>query len=183
MTSTLRTRLAPTPSGLLHPGNGLSFIITWAIARSQGGKIVLRIDDLDKERYRPNYVADIFRTLEWLGIDYDEGPTSVADFEQNWSQHQRLDHYHQALIQLKEADHLFPCQWSRKQIQALSTDGRYPYHQRPQDLSFNDPQTAWRVVAPHPAAQVSLQDWQKGKQDISLAPIDTFVVKCTDLLS
>lgn len=172
-----RTRLAPTPSGLLHPGNGLSFLMTWAIARANGGAILLRIDDLDKERYRAEYVEDIFRTVEWLGIDFDEGPGSVADFEQNWSQHHRLDDYHQALTQLKDAGQLFPCQWSRKEIRALSPDGRYPYTARSQNLSFNDPQTAWRVLAPPPAAQASLNSWQQEKQHISLASIDAFIVK------
>ena len=79
-TPQLHTRLAPTPSGLLHPGNGLSFIMTWVIARANAGRILLRIDDIDKDRCREEYVVDIFQTLEWLGLDYDEGPSGVADF-------------------------------------------------------------------------------------------------------
>ena len=90
---TLRTRIAPTPSGFLHAGNGISFILTYVIARAFEGQILLRIDDLDAERMRPEYVEDIFKTLDWLGLEYDEGPTSPDDFYQNFSQHKRLDIY------------------------------------------------------------------------------------------
>ena len=75
-------RLAPTPSGFLHLGNALNFLLIWQCARQNGGKILLRIDDLDSERKRPAYLEDIFESLHWLGIDWDEGPRSPEDFEQ-----------------------------------------------------------------------------------------------------
>ena len=100
----IRTRLAPTPSGLLHPGNGVSFLVTWALARAAGGWILLRVDDLDGDRYRPEYLEDIFRTIDWLGIDYDAGPKNIADFEQHWSQHLRIPQYNDYLHQLREKD-------------------------------------------------------------------------------
>ena len=67
-----RLRFAPTPSGYLHIGNALNFCFNWLVARLNGGKILLRIDDIDAERKRPEYVADVFESLEWLGLDYDE---------------------------------------------------------------------------------------------------------------
>ena len=73
----MKTRIAPTPSGFLHVGNAVSFLITYCLAKSENGKLLLRIDDLDRERYRKEYVDDIFYTLDWLGIQYDEGPSSV----------------------------------------------------------------------------------------------------------
>ncbi|NJL14359.1 MAG: hypothetical protein HC913_16005 [Microscillaceae bacterium] len=76
----LRTRFAPTPSGFLHEGNAFSFVLTWLAARHFGGKIHLRIDDLDQTRCRPEYVEDIFRSLDWLGLDWDSGPQGVDDF-------------------------------------------------------------------------------------------------------
>ena len=73
----VKTRFAPTPSGWLHVGNALSFIITWLYARSSAnGTIHLRIDDIDGERARDEFIEDIFRGIEWLGLDYDTGPTS-----------------------------------------------------------------------------------------------------------
>ena len=70
----LKFRYAPTPSGFLHEGNICNFLLVWVLARASGGKILLRIDDLDRERFRKPYLEDIFRKLDSLGLDYDEGP-------------------------------------------------------------------------------------------------------------
>lgn len=64
-----RTRIAPTPSGYLHIGNAFSFLLTALIAKKNNGTILLRIDDIDDERKRPEYVNDIFTSLDWLGIE------------------------------------------------------------------------------------------------------------------
>lgn len=173
----LFTRIAPTPSGLLHPGNGLSFLLTWAIARAAGGKILLRIDDLDKERYRQEYVEDIFRTLAWLGIDYDEGPRTVTDFETNWSQHLRLDHYAEALENLRQENLLFACECSRKTIRTQSPDGRYPAICQQKKLDFSAPNVAWRIQSPTPSASLEMNTWPTPKTEVSLAEIDAFVVR------
>lgn len=159
---TFRTRIAPTPSGFLHPGNGISFIITWAIARAQGGKIVLRIDDLDADRMRPEYVEDIFRTLDWLGLDYDEGPTSVEDFTKNYSQHNRLDLYFEALERLKNEGFatVYACNCSRKQIRENSENSIYPNTCRSKNNDFDEKNTAWRIVVPENTL-ITFQEFQK----------------------
>jgi glutamyl/glutaminyl-tRNA synthetase len=147
-----KTRLAPTPSGFLHLGNGASFVATWALARAFGGQILLRIDDLDAERMRPEYVEDIFRTLNWLGLDWDEGPFSVADFSKNWSQHLRLDMYEKALNDLKKMGSLYACHCSRKDIRLNSINGLYPNTCRENSLldiektANYEKNTAWRIV-------------------------------------
>jgi glutamyl/glutaminyl-tRNA synthetase len=145
-----RTRIAPTPSGFLHPGNGISFIITWALARKNGGKIVLRIDDLDAERMRPEYLDDIFYTLDWLGIDYDEGPQNVEEFTKNYSQHKRLDLYFEAFNTLKSHKFatLYGCNCSRKQIRDGSKNGIYPNTCRLKKVDFEEKDTAWRIIVP-----------------------------------
>ena len=124
--NTLKTRLAPTPSGFLHIGNGAAFVATWALARACEGEIMLRIDDLDAERMRPEYIEDIFKTLDWLGLDWDEGPFSVGDFFKNWSQHLRLDVYEKALNDLAKTGCMYTCTCSRKDIRLNSTNGLYP---------------------------------------------------------
>ena len=78
---TIRTRFAPTPSGFLHWGNAFSFVLTWLYARKHGGEILLRIDDLDSLRKRPEHVQDVFRSLEWLELDFDLGPSGPDEFE------------------------------------------------------------------------------------------------------
>lgn len=149
--STLKTRLAPTPSGFLHIGNGASFVATWALARAQEGKILLRIDDLDAERMRPEYIEDIFRTLDWLGVDWDEGPFSAEDFFKNWSQHLRLDSYEKALQDLARTGHIYTCSCSRKDIRLNSKNGLYPNTCRNKRLNIDnqlikhEKNTAWRI--------------------------------------
>ena len=122
----IRSRIAPTPSGYLHFGNIFSFVITWLYTRKLKGKLLLRIDDLDKLRIKTKYIEDIFTTLEWLEIDYDQGPVNTTDFLKNYSQLHRINLYADLFHQLEVADQLFACQCTRKQIQEISTDGQYP---------------------------------------------------------
>lgn len=123
---TTRSRLAPTPSGYLHLGNAVNFLLTWRAVRLAGGVLRLRIDDLDSDRCRPEYIEDIFRQLEWLGLDWDEGPAGPDDFQRHYSQRLRLDRYRQALAELAERAQLFVCTCSRKQIQQRAPAGIYP---------------------------------------------------------
>ena len=141
-----RLRLAPTPSGYLHTGNALNFVLNWLAARHNNGRLLLRIDDLDAERKRPAYVHDIFDSLEWLGLDWDEGPRSAADFENNWSQHQRISLYNKQLERLRDTGLLFACQKSRSDLAPYH--GKYPEVFRNQGLSLDDPNVSWRIATP-----------------------------------
>ena len=175
--SNIRTRIAPTPSGLLHPGNGLSFVLTWVIARAYGGQVLLRIDDLDKARSRDEYIEDIFYTLEWLGINYDEGPSGVEDFHNNWSQHNRLDHYNSALSVLRENEQLFACDCTRKSIRSIAPDGRYPNTCLHKSLHFEASDVSWRVKPNILNTQLMLQAWKDTPFAISLKDINAFIIK------
>jgi glutamyl/glutaminyl-tRNA synthetase len=173
----LRTRLAPTPSGLLHPGNGLSFVLTWVIARANGGQVLLRIDDLDKARCKEEYIEDVFYTLEWLGIDYDEGPSGVDDFHENWSQHNRLDRYSDALNVLRKNEQLFACDCTRKSIRAISSDGHYPNTCLDKALDFEASDVSWRVKPGLSNIELKLRTWENAPTTISLKDINAFIVK------
>jgi len=129
----LRTRIAPTPSGFLHAGNAWSFLITWLCARFRGGTVHLRIDDLDVERVRPEYLDDIFASLVWLGLDWDGGPRDAAEFRARFSQRLRLADYREAMEALRknggpEAG-IYPCACSRQRAKddsvAHGTPGIY----------------------------------------------------------
>jgi glutamyl-tRNA synthetase len=87
----IRSRIAPTPSGYLHIGNALNFVRTWLMVRRAGGILRLRIDDIDATRTRPEYFDDIFRTLEWLGMDWDEGPRNANEQTEIYSQSLRAE--------------------------------------------------------------------------------------------
>ncbi|RYY34062.1 MAG: tRNA glutamyl-Q synthetase [Sphingobacteriaceae bacterium] len=140
-----KTRIAPTPSGYLHLGNVLSFAVTAALGQQTGANILLRIDDLDRTRANPQFIQDIFDTLNFLEITWDEGPRSVEEFEDVWSQVHRLDMYNQALQQLWDSGQVFACTCSRAQIDAAGTGGVYPGTCRNKHLPPNTPNAAWRL--------------------------------------
>jgi len=111
-----KTRIAPTPSGFLHVGNVLSFSITAALARKTGAKILLRIDDIDQARANKQYVQDIFDTLNFLEIPWDEGPRDVKEFEESYSQVHRLGLYNEAFERLLGNGAIYACTCSRSQL-------------------------------------------------------------------
>ena len=116
---TRRTRLAPTPSGYLHPGNCVNFLLVQERAQRIGAQIVLRIDDLDFVRSRPEYVEDIFRTLEWLGLTWDIGPQSVHEFHTRYSMALRHEYYRERFAQMSRMGlPIFACCCSRAELQA-----------------------------------------------------------------
>src|SRR5260370_32052608 len=73
-TSSVRVRFAPSPSGYLHVGGARTALFNWLFARRQGGAMILRIEDTDAERNKPELVQGILDGLEWLGVNWDEGP-------------------------------------------------------------------------------------------------------------
>lgn len=117
------TRLAPSPTGLLHLGHARSFALAWAHARSRGGRVVLRIEDLDRERCKPELVEACVRDIEWLGLDWD-GAARV--------QSRDLAPYERACERLVAHGFAYACTCTRAEIAALSAphadDGeqRYP---------------------------------------------------------
>lgn len=149
--STPRFRLAPTPSGLLHSGNAASFLLTWLLSRHANGNLLLRIDDLDRDRFRMEYLEDIFRTIDWLGIDYDQGPSGPDDFIGSWSQTLRMASHENLLSSLLKSERIFGCECSRSKLSGGSTcacfqKGTIPdksnswrfYTQQGKNVVFND---------------------------------------------
>lgn len=101
------TRLAPSPTGALHLGNARTFLVNWLMARQAGWKIVLRIEDLDGPRIKRNADTQLLADLQWLGIDWDEGPTCQSS---------RRQVYDAAVDQLLAAGLAYPCICSRKEV-------------------------------------------------------------------
>jgi len=156
-----RLRLAPTPSGYLHAGNALNFILNWLAARSQpDAKLFLRIDDLDADRKRPAYVTDIFESLHWLGLDWDEGPVNAWEFETNWSQTLRNAQYDKALEALRSTGLVYACAKSRQDLAPFN--GLYPLEFREQQLALDAPNVAWRIMTP---PDFSLPDFVVRRRD------------------
>lgn len=139
------TRIAPTPSGFLHLGNLYAFLFTKALAEKTGAKILLRIDDLDRERYQPEYVQDIFDTLDFMEIGYDLGPKSLAEFEKEWSQIHRMEKYKDALEILRVKKAVFACECSRKKIQQYDSSGYYLGLCQMLRIPLDKENAAWRM--------------------------------------
>ena len=173
--SYFKTRISPTPSGFLHLGNALNFVYTWLMARSHNAHLILRIDDLDAPRMRSEYVEDIFRTLDWLGLDYDSGPQSPDELQKKYSQSLRIDRYRSAIEEL--ANDSFVCSCTRKQIQQESEDGQYPGTCRDSNL---DPalmkKYAIRLKVPE-GTYIEWEDLKQGPQRLNLyASMRDFVI-------
>jgi glutamyl-tRNA synthetase len=106
----MRVRFPPSPTGALHIGNARTALYNWLLARGQGGQLVLRIEDTDRERSTPENVQTIFDALEWLRIDWDEGPTYQS---QNAERHQEV------VQQLLDAGHAYRSTAGPEEVKAF----------------------------------------------------------------
>jgi glutamyl-tRNA synthetase len=115
-------RLAPSPTGALHLGNARTFLLAWLSARQQGGRILLRIEDIDSPRVKPWATQSTLDDLTWLGIDWDAGPGASRTHEWEaqpqvaYVQTERLRRYAEVLKQLIEAGRVYPCVCSRSEV-------------------------------------------------------------------
>ncbi len=143
----LVTRIAPTPSGFLHVGNAVNMVLTHWLARTHDGRLLLRIDDFDTGRARPAYLEDVFRTLDWLGIDIDDGPSGPADFHSSWSMSTRIDSFRRARDRLMGGEHgsVFVCRCSRHD---LDPSGRCVAGCREAGLALEPGRSALRMSVP-----------------------------------
>jgi len=112
-----RGRLAPSPTGYLHLGHALTFWVAAERARMHDGELILRMDDLDQSRSRPEFVAGAVEDLQWFGLSWSEGPDCGGAFGP-YSQSARTDRYAEALKTLVERGFLFSCRCSRRDIRS-----------------------------------------------------------------
>ena len=118
-------RLAPSPTGVLHLGNARSLLLAWLSTRSRGGRVLLRIEDIDGPRVKAGAVEATMKDLAWLGLDYDG---SVM------YQSQRSDAYSAAIDQLLDAGLAYPCVCSRKEVEEAASA----------------PHESWQDAVPYP---------------------------------
>ena len=106
----IRTRFAPSPTGYLHVGGARTALFSWAYARHFGGTFVLRIEDTDLERSTPEAVQAIIEGMEWLGLHHDEGP---------FYQMQRMERYREVIAQMLAAGTAYQCYSSPEEVEAM----------------------------------------------------------------
>ena len=132
-------RFAPSPTGDLHLGSALAALGAWASARSQGGRFVWRVEDLDAPRAVAGSAERQMDDARWLGLDWDEGP-DVGGPHGPYRQSERGDVYDAALVRLAEAGRLFPCRVSRADLREVASAPHgplppFPAALRPRDLA------------------------------------------------
>lgn len=175
-----KTRIAPTPSGFLHLGNALSFALTAALARKANAKILLRIDDLDQQRATDAYLQDIFDTLHFLEIPWQEGPEDAGEFKKKYSQVHRLPLYNEALQQLREGGHVFACTCSRADLLRHSPEGVYPGTCLNKGISPDEKDASWRLRT-SAVQELQVKTWQgKPIKTVLPASMQYFVVRKKD---
>jgi glutamyl-tRNA synthetase len=108
----IRVRFAPSPTGYLHVGGARTALYNWLFARHVGGVLILRIEDTDVDRSKPELTTAILESLQWLGLNWDEGPIY---------QSQRLDRYRQMAADLERSGHAYPCFCTQEELQAKRT--------------------------------------------------------------
>ena len=158
-------RFAPSPSGVMHLGNVFSALLAWLSVRSAGGRMILRIEDLDPDRSKQVYADAIRRDLEWLGLDWDE---------ESPPQSQRTEYYRTAFDFLDQMGLVYPCYCTRAQLHAASaphaSDGQAVYlgtcrSLRPEDRPAGR-RPAWRLKVPDET--VAFRDGRMGEYSENL---------------
>ncbi|MGH3275605.1 MAG: glutamate--tRNA ligase [Streptosporangiaceae bacterium] len=169
MTDSPRVRFAPSPTGVLHVGSARSALFNWVVARQSGGVLVLRIEDTDAERNRPEWVEGIVTSLAWLGITQDqyEGPFLQSA---NLAQHQAM------ADTLHDQGRAYYCDCTREAVVARIGESRRGYdgHCRDRGLT-REPGRALRFRTPDHGATI-VDDLVRGKTTFENAALEDFVI-------
>src|SRR5262245_24160064 len=113
-------RLAPSPTGAQHIGNARTYLLAWLSIRSRGGRVVLRMEDIDSPRVKRGAAEQALEDLRWLGLDWDEGP-DIGGPHAPYVQTQRLPLYREALEKLQAAERVYPCTCTRSDVVAAAS--------------------------------------------------------------
>ncbi|WP_423063419.1 glutamate--tRNA ligase [Candidiatus Paracoxiella cheracis] len=174
---TVRTRFAPSPTGYLHVGGARTALFSWLFARKHGGTFILRIEDTDVERSTKESMDAILQGMEWLHLDYDEGP---------YYQSHRFDRYRDVIQQLLDSGHAYKCYCTKERLEALRTEQqkqkqkpRYDGHCR--DLSPRESNEPYVIRFRNPKeGMVTFEDMIRGTITISNNELDDLIIARTD---
>lgn len=144
-----KTRIAPTPSGLIHLGNAINFKLIDDFATQNQASIKLRIDDFDKHRSRSEFVDDVFQTLKWLKIKWHEGPQNTEEFYKHYSLQKKQNIYKQIVLKLYEEKKAFTCTCSRSQKDRFNELGGYLGTCRFKEIPFEAGTNSLRIKLTH----------------------------------
>ncbi len=189
----VRVRFAPSPTGKLHVGGARTAIYNWAFARATGGTFVLRIEDTDPTRSTEENTQIILRAMEWLGLDWDEGP-GVGGAYGPYFQTQRTDTYQKALDAMIATGRAYPCFCTKEQLDAKraiaeAEEGGYAGYDRTcRKLSPEEAQAridagephVWRLAVPENHGPVTFEDAVYGHMSFPADVMDDMILKRSD---
>ena len=193
MTSPVRVRFAPSPTGKLHIGGARTAIYNWAFARAMGGAFILRIDDTDPTRSTQENTDIILRAMRWLGLDWDEGPEVGGEFGP-YAQTGRLELYKQAAQKLWDEGHAYPCFCSSEKLaedRAAAQARKDPfqgYQRTCRNISDEEARAriaagepyVLRIKVPEGRGDVVIDDAVHGKVVFDAKELDDFVIFRSD---
>ena len=188
---TVRTRIAPSPTGDPHVGTAYIALFNYCFAKQLGGKFILRIEDTDQTRSTPESEQAIYDSLRWMGLDWDEGPDVGGDFGP-YRQSERKDGYAQYAEQLIEKGHAFRCYRTAEELDALREGLKEQGINRalkPYDLALPADEVAKREAAGAPyvirmdvpvTGKVEIADMLRGSMELDWDQVDAQILLKSD---
>lgn len=175
----IKTRFAPSPTGYLHVGGARTALYSWLFARHHEGDFVLRIEDTDLERSTQSAIDAIMDGMNWLSLDWDEGP---------WFQTKRFDRYNEVIDQMLSAGTAYRCYCSKERLEQLREEQmsrgdkpRYDGHCRDQHDHNHDPEQPHVVRFRNPVSgSVIFDDQIRGPIEFSNKELDDLIIRRTD---
>ncbi len=174
----VRTRFAPSPTGYLHIGGVRTALFSWLYARRHSGQFILRIEDTDRERSTDEAIRIILDGMEWLGLDYDEGP---------FYQTKRLDRYQEIIQQLLNEGHAYHCYCSKEELDAMreaaTASGEKPrYNGKCRDLETSPSEGIQPVIRfKNPLeGEVVVEDLIQGEVVYQNSELDDLIIARSD---
>lgn len=187
----VRTRFAPSPTGLMHVGNARTALVAWLFARRAGGRFLLRIEDTDPERSSPFYEEAILEDLQWLGLDWDEGVGVEGEYGP-YRQSQRFDLYTRYARKLLESGWAYYCYCTAEELAEQKKrslerglppryDGRCRglTQEKRRELEREGRRPVLRFRTP-PGEEIVVEDLIKGRLVYASADLDDFVLLRAD---
>ncbi|WP_413110791.1 glutamate--tRNA ligase [Thaumasiovibrio sp. DFM-14] len=178
---TVKTRFAPSPTGFLHVGGARTALYSWLYAKNQGGEFVLRIEDTDLERSTQEAIDAILEGMEWLGLNWDEGP---------YYQTKRFDRYNQLIDGLLAQDKAYKCYCPKEILDEVREeqmaagvkpryDANHPKIKAANDAATEDSPSVIRFRNPKEGTVV-FDDQVRGRIEISNGELDDLIIRRTD---
>ena len=189
--SEVRVRFAPSPTGNLHVGGARTCLFNWLFARSQGGKLILRIEDTDPSRFQEGSVDQIIRSMKWLGLDWDEGP-EVGGPSEPYYQSQRTEIYQKYLKQLLDEGKAYYCFCTPEELEAqreIQRQRKQPFRYPRTCRNLSKEEVERRIAAGEPHSirfkipmkgNMRVKDMIHGRMDFDLTQFDDFVIAKTN---